>query len=92
LHKWRVDEAYDFLFVNGLAKAAARAGRLRLSRGGRRVNVAGWLTRFTSRVSVWWDTWIVDGAVRTDFFPGQDVQLPGAYLQTGSYSPTLWCS
>ena len=28
------------------------------------VNGAGWLTRFISRVSMWWDTWIVDGSVR----------------------------
>jgi len=28
------------------------------------VNGAGWLTRFVSRLSIWWDTWIVDGSVR----------------------------
>jgi NADH-quinone oxidoreductase subunit L len=28
------------------------------------VNGAGWLTRFISKVSMWWDTWIVDGSVR----------------------------
>jgi NADH-quinone oxidoreductase subunit L len=27
------------------------------------VDGAGWLTRFASRVSIWWDTWIVDGLV-----------------------------
>ena len=28
------------------------------------VNGAGWLTRFISKVSMWWDTWIVDGSVK----------------------------
>jgi len=27
------------------------------------VNGTGWLTRFSSTVSMWWDTWIVDGLV-----------------------------
>jgi hypothetical protein len=28
------------------------------------VDGAGWLTRWVSRVSMWWDTWIVDGSVK----------------------------
>ncbi|HEV2206261.1 MAG TPA: hypothetical protein VGR36_06965, partial [Candidatus Acidoferrales bacterium] len=28
------------------------------------VNGAAWLTRAASRLSIWWDTWIVDGSVR----------------------------
>ena len=28
------------------------------------VNGAGWLTRAISKLSMWWDTWIVDGSVR----------------------------
>jgi hypothetical protein len=28
------------------------------------VDGVGWLTRFVSRVSMWWDTWIVDGSVK----------------------------
>jgi NADH-quinone oxidoreductase subunit L len=28
------------------------------------VDGAGWLTRFVSKLSMWWDTWIVDGSVR----------------------------
>jgi NADH:ubiquinone oxidoreductase subunit 5 (subunit L)/multisubunit Na+/H+ antiporter MnhA subunit len=27
------------------------------------VDGSAWLTRFASRVSIWWDTWIVDGLV-----------------------------
>ncbi|MEN6602000.1 MAG: NADH-quinone oxidoreductase subunit L [Bryobacteraceae bacterium] len=84
LHKWRVDEAYDFLFVNGLAKGGGTALGVFDSRvvdGG--VNGAGWLTRFTSRVSVWWDTWIVDGAVRLTSFLVKMSSYPVRTLQTG---------
>ncbi len=85
LNKWYVDEIYDFLFVNGLAKGGGSA----LSRfdevvvdGG--VNGAGWLARFTSRVSIWWDTWVVDGAVRLTSFAVKLTSYPMRFLQTGS--------
>jgi NADH-quinone oxidoreductase subunit L len=64
-HKYYVDELYDALFVN-------RAKDLGLALGsfdsnvidGVGVNGAAWLARFVSRLSIWWDTWIVDGSVR----------------------------
>jgi NADH-quinone oxidoreductase subunit L len=64
-HKYYVDEIYDALFVN-------RAKDLGLALGafdhtvinGAGVNGAGWLTRFISKILMWWDTWIVDGSVR----------------------------
>ena len=64
-HKYYVDELYDALFVN-------RAKDLGLALGsfdtnvidGLGVNGAAWLTRFISRLSIWWDTWIVDGSVK----------------------------
>ncbi len=84
LNKWYVDELYDFLFVNGLAKgggsALARFDQ-RVVDGG--VNGAGWLTRFTSRVSIWWDTWIIDGAVRFGSFSVKVLSYPVRILQTG---------
>ena len=85
LNKWYVDEAYDAVFVEGLSKG----GGTLLSRfdqtvvdGG--VNGAGWLTRFTSTVSMWWDTWIVDGAVRLTAFAVKLSSYPVRILQTGS--------
>jgi NADH-quinone oxidoreductase subunit L len=84
LNKWRVDEAYDFLFVNGLSKGG---GTLlggfdqHVVDGG--VNGTGWLTRFTSSVSIWWDTWIVDGAVRLTSFLVKMSSFPARILQTG---------
>ncbi len=84
LNKWYVDEIYNFLFVNGLVKGGGRV----LARfdqaivdGG--VNGAGWLTRFTSTVSGWWDTWIVDGAVRLVAFVVKMASYPVRFLQTG---------
>jgi NADH-quinone oxidoreductase subunit L len=83
-NKWYVDELYDFLFVNGLGKGGGRV----LSEfdknvvdGG--VNGAGWLTRFSARVSMWWDTWIIDGAVRLSSFFVKMLSYPVCVLQTG---------
>jgi NADH-quinone oxidoreductase subunit L len=83
-NKWYVDEIYDFLFVNGLGKGGGRvcgAFDRNVVDGG--VNGAGWLTRFTSRVSIWWDTWIVDGAVRFGSFCVKMLSFPVCLLETG---------
>jgi NADH-quinone oxidoreductase subunit L len=83
-NKWYVDEIYDFLFVNGLCKG----GGLVLGSFDRNVvdggvNGAGWLTRFTASVSMWWDTWIVDGTVRFTAFFVKMLSYPVCILQTG---------
>jgi NADH-quinone oxidoreductase subunit L len=83
-NKWYVDELYDFLFVNGLCKGGGLAlgafDRVVVDGG---VNGAGWLTRFTSRVSIWWDTWIIDGAVRAGSFFVKLLSYPVCILETG---------
>ncbi len=83
-NKWYVDEVYDFLFVNGLCKG----GGLLLGSFDRNVvdggvNGAGWLTRFSSRISMWWDKWIIDGAVRFGSFFVKVLSYPVCILQTG---------
>jgi NADH-quinone oxidoreductase subunit L len=83
-NKWYVDEIYDFLFVNGLGKGGGRvcgAFDRNVVDGG--VNGAGWLTRFASRVSIWWDTWIIDGAVRLGSFFVKMLSYPVCILETG---------
>jgi len=84
LNKWYVDELYDFLFVNGLAKgggtAMANFDSVVVDGG---VDGAGWLTRFTSRVSIWWDTWIIDGGIRFASFLVKVSSYPVRILQTG---------
>jgi NADH-quinone oxidoreductase subunit L len=83
-NKWYVDELYDFLFVNGLGKGGGRAmgafDRTIVDGG---VNGAGWLTRASARISMWWDTWIVDGAVRFTAFFVKMLSYPVCILQTG---------
>ena len=83
-NKYYVDEAYDFFFVNGLGKGGGRAlGAFDRNIIDGAVNGAGWLTRFSSRVSMWWDTWIVDGAVRFGSFTVKLLSYPVCILQTG---------
>jgi NADH-quinone oxidoreductase subunit L len=83
-HKWYVDEVYDFLFVNGLGKGGGNvcsAFDRNVVDGG--VNGAGWLTRAVSKLSIWWDTWIVDGAVRFTSLLVKMLSFPVCLLQTG---------
>jgi NADH-quinone oxidoreductase subunit L len=84
LNKWYVDEIYAFLFVNGLAKGGGSglaAFDSRIVDGG--VNGAGWMTRFGSTISIWWDTWIVDGSVRLLSFLVKLASYPMRVVQTG---------
>jgi NADH-quinone oxidoreductase subunit L len=83
-NKWYVDEIYDFLFVNGLCKgggsAMAEFDRTVVDGG---VNGAGWLTRASGTLSMWWDTWIVDGAVRFTSFSVKLLSYPVCLLESG---------
>jgi NADH-quinone oxidoreductase subunit L len=63
-NKYYVDQIYDAMFVNRAKDLGNALGAF--DRGvvdGLGVNGAGWLTRATSLVSMWWDSWIVDGLV-----------------------------
>jgi NADH-quinone oxidoreductase subunit L len=83
-NKYYVDEIYNTIFVDGLAKGGGSAlSRFDASVIDGAVNGAGWLTRFTSTVSIWWDTWIVDGAVRLTGFVVRFASYPVRMLQTG---------
>ena len=83
-NKWYVDQLYDFLFVNGLGKgggsAMAEFDRTIVDGG---VNGAGWLTRASATLSMWWDTWIVDGAVRFTSFSVKLLSYPACLLESG---------
>jgi NADH-quinone oxidoreductase subunit L len=83
-NKWYVDEIYDFVFVNGLCKGGGLlmgAFDRNVVDGG--VNGAGWFTRMAATLSGWWDTWIVDGAVRLGSFIVKMLSYPVCILQTG---------
>src|ERR1035437_2158337 len=83
-NKWYLDEIYDFVFVNGLCEGGGLlmgAFDRNVVDGG--VNGAGWFTRLAATVSGWWDTWIIDGAVRLGSFIVKMLSYPVCILQTG---------
>ena len=83
-NKWYVDEIYDFLFVNGLGKGGGRVcSEFDRTIVDGSVNGAGWMTRASASLSMWWDTWIVDGAVRFSAFFVKMLSYPVCILQTG---------
>src|SRR6266478_4799187 len=60
-NKYYVDQIYDAMFVNRIKDLALTLGAF--DNGvinGLGVDGTGWLARFTSRVSMAWDSWIVD--------------------------------
>jgi NADH-quinone oxidoreductase subunit L len=84
LNKWYVDEIYDFLFVNGFAKGGGTVlGAFDRNVVDGAVNGAGWLTRISSTISMWWDTWIVDGTVRLMSLLVKLSSYPVRVVQTG---------
>ncbi len=86
-NKYYVDEAYSATFVEGpvmgkaLGNTLARFDLKVIDGWG--VDGSAWLTRFTSRLSIWWDTWIVDGAVNLLATIVWLLNLPARAVQTG---------
>ena len=86
-NKYYVDQIYDALFVNRTKDLASSLGSF--DRGvidGLGVNGVGWVTRVTSRVSMWWDSWIVDGLVNLVARIIWIVSYPVRMLQSGRVS------
>jgi NADH-quinone oxidoreductase subunit L len=70
LHKYYVDEGYDYVFTGRRKLGGVRLGVLGLGEASAwfdtsvvdgAVNAAGWITRLTATISSWWDKWIIDG-------------------------------
>jgi NADH-quinone oxidoreductase subunit L len=83
-NKWYVDEIYDVLFVNGLAKGGGRLlGRFdqKVVDGG--VNGVSWSTRAWAKFLGAWDYWVVDGTVRLIGFVVKASSYPVRIVQTG---------
>ena len=83
-NKYYVDEVYNAVFVRGLTMGGGEA----LSRFDERVvdgsvNGAAWMTRLTSTLSMWWDKWIIGGAVNLSAYPAQAFSIVFRLLQTG---------
>jgi len=87
LHKYYVDEIYNALFVNRTKDLGTALGVF--DRGvidGAGVNGVGLLTRIISRISMWWDKWIVDGLVNVAARFVGVLSYPTRILQTGKVS------
>jgi NADH-quinone oxidoreductase subunit L len=84
LNKWYVDELYDILFINGLSKGGGTvlAAFDRSTIDGA-VNGTAWTTRMVSKISMWYDTWIVDGLVNLSAFFVRAASYPMRFLHTG---------
>jgi len=87
LHKYYVDEIYDAAIVDRTKDLGTLLGRFDANViDGVGVNGAGWLARFSSTLSMWWDKWIIDGLLN---FSAKLIQLfsyPVRLLQTGMFS------
>jgi NADH-quinone oxidoreductase subunit L len=87
VHKYYVDEIYDALIVNRVKDLSTLFG---LFDGkvidGMGVDGAGWLARFGSTLSMWWDKWVIDGLLNFGAKFLQLLSYPIRLLQTGMFS------
>jgi NADH-quinone oxidoreductase subunit L len=70
-NKYYVDEGYDYALTGRRKVGNLRLGAMGLGEASSwfdsrvidgTVNGAGWITRLTATLSIWWDKWIIDGA------------------------------
>ena len=86
-HKYYVDEIYDALFVNRTKDLGTLLGRFDAKViDGVGVDGTGWLARFGSTLSMWWDKWIIDGLLNFGAKLTQLLSFPIRFLQTGTFS------
>ena len=82
--QWYVDQIYNLVFVDGFAKrGGALLAKFDVAIIDRGVNGAGRLGRLSSALSIWWDTWVIDGLVRLSAFTVKLAGYPARLLQTG---------
>jgi len=87
LHKYYVDEIYDAAVVERTKDLGTLLGRFDANViDGVGVNGAGWLARFGSTLSMWWDKWIIDGLLNFGAKLMQLFSYPVRLLQTGLFS------
>ena len=86
-HKYYVDELYDALFVNRTKELGTLLGKFDAKViDGVGVDGTGWLARFGSTLSMWWDKWIIDGLLNFGAKLTQLLSFPVRFLQTGTFS------
>jgi NADH-quinone oxidoreductase subunit L len=83
-NKYYVDQIYDALFVNRVKDLALTLGAFDTGIiNGLGVDGAGWLARVTSRISMIWDSWVVDGLVNLAARVVWVLSYPVRMMQTG---------
>jgi len=86
-HKYYVDEIYDALFVNRTKDLGTLLGQIDAKViDGVGVDGTGWLARFGSTLSIWWDKWVIDGLLNFGAKFTQLLSFPIRFLQTGTFS------
>src|SRR5213082_3177930 len=86
-HKYYIDEIYDALFVNRTKDLGTLLVQFDAKViDGVGVDGTGWLARFGSRLSMWWDKWIIDGLLNFGAKFTQLLSFPIRFLQTGTFS------
>jgi NADH-quinone oxidoreductase subunit L len=86
-HKYYVDEIYDAAVVERTKDLGTVLGSFDANViDGVGVNGAGWLARFGSTLSMWWDKWIIDGLLNFSAKLMQLFSYPVRLLQTGMFS------
>jgi NADH-quinone oxidoreductase subunit L len=87
LHKYYVDEIYDAAVVERTKDLGTLLGRFDANViDGVGVDGAGWLARFGSTLSMWWDKWVIDGLLNFSAKLLQLFSYPVRLLQTGMFS------
>ena len=75
---------YDAVFVQPLKMLSAALGRFDGEViDGAGVDGAGWLARASSRISMWWDDWVVDGVLRLAAGIVRFLSIPARLIQNG---------
>jgi NADH-quinone oxidoreductase subunit L len=87
IHKYYVDEIYDALFVNRIKDLSTTLGLFDAKViDGLGIDGAGWLARVLSRISMWWDQWVIDGLVNFLGKFTRSLSHPIRLFQTGVFS------
>jgi NADH-quinone oxidoreductase subunit L len=83
-NKYYVDQLYDAMFVNRVKDLALTLGAFDVNFiNGLGVDGSGWMTRVTSTISGFWDSWIVDGLVNLAARIVWLFSWPARMVQTG---------
>src|SRR5438874_11006694 len=78
---------YDALFMNSTKDLGTLLGKCDAKViAGVGVDGTGWVARFCSRLSMWWDKWVIDGLLNFGAKFTQLLSFPIRFLQKGTFS------